>query len=106
MYVIKEMKTVLKKGLIDEEFFQPRPAVYLASMAKNFSFVDNLFLKFFAVITKRDIIVIPLHPESALVNREFTWIFGNLTYTHTGLYPFLLPYYHTYNGTNQFLAKF
>ena len=76
MYVIKEMKSALKKGLIEEGFFWPSPAAYLAEMSKNFTFIDNLFLKFFAVITKRDIIVLPLHPESALVNQEFTWIFG------------------------------
>ena len=76
MYIIREMKSALSKGLIDESFFVPSPADYLARMAKNFIFVDNLLLRFFAVILKRDIIIIPMHKESAVINQEFTWIFG------------------------------
>ena len=45
-------------------------------MALNFTFIDNLFLMFFAVLTNRDFVILPLHPESALVNKEFTWVFG------------------------------
>ena len=71
------MKSALRKKVIDEEFFIPDPSTYLTRMARNFTFIDNLFLKFFAVLTNRDIIILPLHPESALVNKEFTWIFGN-----------------------------
>ena len=59
------MKSALSKGLIDESFFVPSPADYLARMAKKFIFVDNLLLRFFAVILKRDIIIIPIHKESA-----------------------------------------
>ena len=76
-YVITEMKSALRKKVIDEEFFLPDPSTYLTRMARNFTFIDNLFLKFFAVLTNRDIIILPLHLESALVNEEFTWIFGN-----------------------------
>ena len=70
-YVITEMKNALRTGSIDEEFFCPDSVSYLARMGKNFTFIDNLFLKFFAVLINRDIIVLPLHPESALINRIF-----------------------------------
>ena len=70
------MRSALRTGNIEEAFFWPNTVGYLSRMAKDYAFVDNLFLKFFAVLTKRDIIILPLHPESALVNREFTWIFG------------------------------
>jgi hypothetical protein len=79
-YIITEMKNALRNGSIEEAFFWPTPTGYLSHMAKNFTFVDNLFLKFFAVVTNRDIIILPLHPEAALVNREFTWIFGKQNY--------------------------
>ena len=74
-YVI-EMKNPLRNGNIEEAFFWPTSTGYLSHMAKDFTFVDNLFLKFFAVVTNRDIVILPLHPEAAFVNREFTWIFG------------------------------
>ena len=77
MFIIKEMRNAVRKGLVEEQFFWPDPTAYMAHMSRNFTYVDNLFLKFFAVLTNRDIIILPLHPESASVNREFTWIFGN-----------------------------
>ena len=41
------------------------------SMARNFTFIDNLALKFFAVLRNRDIVILPLHPESAVVNNKY-----------------------------------
>ena len=41
------MKNALRNGSIEEAFFWPTPTGYLSHMAKNFTFVDNLFLKFF-----------------------------------------------------------
>ena len=70
------MKIALRNGFISGEFFTPSPEEYLVNMSKNHTFVDNLFLMFFASIVDRDIIILPMHPESALVNSEFTWIFG------------------------------
>ena len=70
------MKLALRRGLIDEEFFCPSSVEYLARMSKNYEFVDHLFLKFFATLTGHDIVILPLHPESAAINKEFTWIFG------------------------------
>ena len=70
------MKLALQSGQISEGFFWPSAADYLAAMSKNYTFVDNLFLKFFAVLTNRDIIILTLHPEAASINQEFTWIFG------------------------------
>ena len=74
------MKNALRNRTIDQEFFNPDVMSYLSDMAKNFTFIDNLFLKFFAVLTNRDIIILPLHPESAVINKEFTWIFGMVGY--------------------------
>ena len=70
------MKFALQHNKISSDFFYPNPAEYLATMSRNYEFVDHLFLMFFATITNRDIIILPVHPESALVNSEFTWIFG------------------------------
>ena len=74
------MKNALGNGTIDKEFFNPDVRSYLSDMAKDFTFIDNLFLKFFAVLTNRDIIILPIHPESAVINKEFTWIFGMVGY--------------------------
>ena len=71
------MKSALRKKVIEEKFFLSDPSTYLTCMARNYTFIDNLFLKFFAVLTNRDIIILPLHPEAALGNKEFTWTFGN-----------------------------
>ena len=76
-YVITEMRKALQQRNISRDFFLPNPEKYLATMSRNYEFVDNLFLMFFAAITQRDIIILPVHPDSALVNKEFTWIFGN-----------------------------
>ena len=77
MFIIKEMRNAVRKGRVEEQFFWLDPTAYIAKTSRNFNYIDNLFLKFFAVLTNRDIIILPLHPESASVNREFTWIFGN-----------------------------
>ena len=79
-YVITEMKNALRNRTIDQEFFNPDVMSYLSDMAKNFTFIDNLFLKFFAVLTNRDITILSLYPESAVINKEFTWIFGMVGY--------------------------
>ena len=76
--MIVEMKKALQRGEIDEYFFEPSSVEYLAAMGRNYYFVDHLFLKFFAVLTNRDIVILPLHPGSALINQEFTWIFGKI----------------------------
>ena len=70
----------MAKGHLEEGFFVPDSKTYLANMARDGTYVDNLFLKTFAVVVKRDIIILPVHPESALVNREFTWVFGNTVF--------------------------
>ena len=75
-YVITEMKASLRKGIIDPEFFCPTPAEYFARMLKNYTFIDNLFIKFFASLTGHDVVILPVHPESAAINKEFTWVFG------------------------------
>ena len=69
------MKSAFKKGHLEAEFFTPDPQTYLARMGRDYTYVDNLFLKVFAVVVKRDIVILPVHPESALVNKEFTWVF-------------------------------
>ena len=76
-YVITQMKIALQRREISEGFFDPDPEQYLAAMSRNYNFVDNLFLKFFATLSNRDIIIILVHSESACVRgKEFTWIFG------------------------------
>ena len=70
-----EMKLALRRG----EIFS-HPEEYIARMSRNYTFVDNLFLKFFATLVGHDIVVLPVHPESASINREFTWIFGTNTF--------------------------
>ena len=91
------MKSALRSGKIDEAFFWPNPVGYLTNMAQDYQFVDNLFLKFFAVVTNRDIVILPLHPESAIVNREFTWIFGK-TFSQSKLFLYISPPGGGYNN--------
>ena len=74
--MITEMKASLRKGIIDPEFFCPTPAEYFARMLKNYTFIDNLFIKFFASLTGHNVVILPVHPESATINKEFTWVFG------------------------------
>ena len=40
------------------------------------SLIDNLFIKFFASLTGHDVVILPVHPESDAINKEFTWVFG------------------------------
>ena len=74
--MVAAMKSSLDQGQIGREFFDPNPEAYFKKMSRDFEFADHLFLMFFAQVTKRDIIVLPLHPESAIVNSQFTLIKG------------------------------
>ena len=64
------MKSKLRKKVIDEEFFLPDPSTYLACMARNFTFIDNLFLKFFVVLTNRD----PLSPPGGCPGEQGVYV--------------------------------
>ena len=70
-------KEVAAKRL-DSAFFEPSPAAYLATMAKNGIFVDNLFLQYFAKLVEKDIIIIPVHPKTTKPGDfpDFTWVKG------------------------------
>ena len=65
-------------------------------MGRDYTYVDNLFLKVFAVVVKRDTVILPVHPESALVNKEFTWVFGTYYFNSEksgALCPLFLGYF-------------
>ena len=62
------------------EFLEPSPAVYLQTMAKDGIFIDNLFLQYFAKLVEKDIIILPVHPQSGRGSigdfPDFTWVKG------------------------------
>ena len=66
------MKLALRRGQIEEAFFQPSSSEYLGRMSRNYEFVDNQFLKCFASLMGHDVVVLPVHSESASINGEFT----------------------------------
>jgi hypothetical protein len=74
-------KTMVKKKELDNCFFEPNVSEWCTRMSKNSEFIDNIFLYVFAQTQERDIVVIPVHRESAAGsespgNGDFRWIKG------------------------------
>ena len=71
-----EMVKYWKAGKVDSEHLSfPTPEQYIARMKKPGEFIDDPFIRFFALILQRDFIIIHMHPSTA-PNRVFTWIHG------------------------------
>ena len=70
------MRKGLKRGDIPADMFPGGPDAYLKKMGTRGTFADGIFLKYFAKILNRDIVILPVHPESCTVVQQFTWIKG------------------------------
>ena len=81
-FTATQAKAMVKRQEMDNCFFEPNVTVWCTRMSKNNEFIDNLFLYVFAQVQERDIVVIPVHRESAAGsvsagNGDFRWIKGS-----------------------------
>ena len=80
-FTATQAKAMVKRNKIDNCFCDPNVTSWCTRMYKNNEFIDNLFLFVFAQVQERDIVLIPVHRESAAGsisagNGDFRWIKG------------------------------
>ena len=84
-YTATQAKSMVKRQELDSCFFEPNVSDWCMRMSRNSEFIDNIFLLIFAQVQERDIVVIPVHKESAAGNDfagngDFRWIKGMLEF--------------------------
>ena len=82
-YTVNQAKQLVKKGRIDPSHFEPDVPNWCSRMSRYHEYVDSIFLLVFAIIQERDIVIIPVHPETAegsefAGNGDFRWIKGKI----------------------------
>ena len=80
-YTASQARLLVKSKVLEEEFFEPDVNQWCTRMSRNSEFIDNIFLLVFAYVQDRDIVVIPVHRETApgtyfAGNGDFRWIKG------------------------------
>ena len=64
-YTAMQAVQLARMNVLDERVFEPNVKSWSMRMSQNSEYVDNIFLLVFALVQERDIVVIPVHRDTA-----------------------------------------